>query len=153
MVVLNYHHFSVAVNVTFITTFLFTPVSLVIRRGGERGALWFGCPSHQVLCPCSRQFSVFLLTYFLFSSTQAFCCTAGRVVQREKEAAYFHCMHPASVNTFCWSLHITKACCLLLQSVTEFVTSSRKCDCKYEFRCNHKRNRSFCIPFYTNAEI
>ena len=83
MVALNWHRFTVAANVTFIASFpffYFTLVSLVICRGWERksewervrGALWFGCPSHQVLRPCGWQFSVFLLWHILLSSTRAF---------------------------------------------------------------------------------
>lgn len=67
MLVLNSHRISVAANVTFIIFFpLCLFVSLVICRGGETGALWFGCPSHQVLCPCSRQFCLPSLSHLFF---------------------------------------------------------------------------------------
>lgn len=100
----NWHLFNVAVNVTFITSF--PPVSPVICRGGERGALWFKCPSYQVLRPCSRQLSVILLKYiyfFLLSPTWAFCFTATAVLQREEDAGLF------SLYAFCFCQHFLPA--------------------------------------------
>lgn len=97
----------------------FTLVSPVICRGGERererGALWFGCPSHQVLCPCGRHFSVFL-HWHIFSALACpgvFAVQQAQFCRGSKMQAYFHSMQSASVNSFCRSSHITTACCSL----------------------------------------
>lgn len=90
----------------------FTLVSLVICRGGEWGALWFSRPSHQVLRPCSRQFSVFLLSHIIFFSPPPPACSRvpghfavrqAQFCRENKKQAYLYCMHSASVNTFCRS--------------------------------------------------
>lgn len=140
MAVLNWHGFNVATNVTFITSFLFySSVSSDLQRRRERERGRFCCDLVVLHIRCSvlaAGSSIFLL--WIFFLLFWFCsCLPGRfAVQRaqfcrgSKTQAYFHCMHSASVNTFCRSSHITKACCRLgYYCVVGLVKNSCLCVC------------------------
>lgn len=124
MVVSSWHRFSVAANVTFITSFLsYACVSsdLQRRREGERGALWFGSSftsgalSLRQAVLCLSPPDMFYLFIYLFAfPTILHSRLPGRFAVRRAQfcrgsamQTYFHCMHSASVNTFCRRLHIT----------------------------------------------